>query len=732
MHTNFDSFFKELRSLKQKQIRTDHHVSNFCSYMSNKIVPQGLQIKLTPQTPGVKSNRFQRRWDSILFDCSMHLMKLLYDHGLQQQDFLHKKITSLLNQCRESLTIEEFTVINSRLQDITSLQSKKLDEKQESKFKRDGVNKISTPNVPSNNTKRKRRRRFKRRKATKTDTTNIVVNLSSKELTDSEISLLSKGLNFCPAPAKPNEQKLSEDLDQFARRLRIKEYFDSKDKESNDTTENSNSDNTEEEAPVIPKFRKKSDWIPKPSKNKTLESVIHLIKSDVKNIANQDSTTHGNLSKEERSALNSLKDRDDIVIKPADKGSAVVVMDKTAYVHEAERQLSDTRFYKKLDHDPTVAFSKKITKSLEAMHDKGFIDFDTLQYLKPEDPKAGRFYLLPKIHKENNPGRPIVSANGHPTEKISEFVDFHLRPLVETLPSHIKDTTDYLKKMETMNPLPSNTLLVSMDVTSLYTNIPHDDGIAACKEMWDKRPIQDPPTECLVEMLTLVLKNNNFTFDGKHYLQVNGTAMGTKMAPSYANIFMGKLEKQILETAEKQPLSWFRFIDDVDMKWTETEEELDNFVKHANSVHPAIKFTHEISKTQITFLDTRTTLTDGVMSTDIYSKPTDKHQYLSPSSCHPTHCYNSIPFSQAIRIKRICSSEERTSQRLGELRSHLQKRGYNKNTIDKGFSKANSLAREDLLEYKEKKVNNRIPFVVTYHPALRNVSSTIREHWKEF
>ena len=65
--------------------------------------------------------------------------------------------------------------------------------------------------------------------------------------------------------------------------------------------------------------------------------------------------------------------------------------------------------------------------------------------MKPDKPKAGRFYLLPKIHKVNKPGRPIVSANGHPTEKISKFVDFHLRLYVEALPSHLKDTTDYLQ-----------------------------------------------------------------------------------------------------------------------------------------------------------------------------------------------------------------------------------------------------------------------------------------------
>jgi hypothetical protein len=118
-----------------------------------------------------------------------------------------------------------------------------------------------------------------------------------------------------------------------------------------------------------------------------------------------------------------------------------------------------------------------------------------MEYLTPEDPKPGRFYLLPQIHKENNPGRPIVSANGHPTEKISEFIDFYLRTFVENLLSHIKDTTDYLKKMENLT-IPENT----MDVTSLYTNIPHDDGIATCRKIWEQRTDQEPPTDCLVEV----------------------------------------------------------------------------------------------------------------------------------------------------------------------------------------------------------------------------------------
>ena len=99
----------------------------------------------------------------------------------------------------------------------------------------------------------------------------------------------------------------------------------------------------------------------------------------------------------------------------------------------------------------------------------------------------------------------------------------------QTLPSYLQDTTDYLKKQEALGPIPSHALLVSMNVTSLYTNIPHSDGIKACEEAWEDRDIKDPPTQTLVKLLTLVLKCNNFEFNGQHYLQVQGTAMGTKI-----------------------------------------------------------------------------------------------------------------------------------------------------------------------------------------------------------
>ena len=273
-----------------------------------------------------------------------------------------------------------------------------------------------------------------------------------------------------------------------------------------------------------------------------------------------------------------------------------------------------------------------------------------------ENPKPGRFYLLPKIHKTGNPGRPIVSANGHPTERISEYIDYHLRPHVLELPSYVQDTTDYLKKVESIQ-LSENPTLVSMDVTSLYTNIPHEDGIEACREVWEQRTHKSPPTETLIELLTLVLKSNNFEFNGQNYLQVQGTAMGTKMAPSYANIFMGRLERRLLMSVPLKPYLWLRFIDDVDMQWCHSIAELESFLDRANNFHPSIKFTSEVSNDNHVFLDTVSHIQDNRLVVDLYSKPTDKHQYLLPTSCHPKHTCRNIPYSLALRIRRICSQD---------------------------------------------------------------------------
>ena len=159
-----------------------------------------------------------------------------------------------------------------------------------------------------------------------------------------------------------------------------------------------------------------------------------------------------------------------------------------------------------------------------------------------------------------------------PTERISSFVDYILQPIAKAEKSYLKDTTDFINFIEPTK-IPKNTTLVSMDVTSLYTNIPQEEGITTVRKAYEafynrNIPI---PTNSIKEMLQLILGENSFSFNGRNYLQTHGTAMDTKMAVDFANIFMSEVETEILKASDIKPLQWKRYIDDVFSLWVVRE-----------------------------------------------------------------------------------------------------------------------------------------------------------------
>ncbi len=182
------------------------------------------------------------------------------------------------------------------------------------------------------------------------------------------------------------------------------------------------------------------------------------------------------------------------------------------------------------------------------------------------------FPITSRYHNYN-PGRPIVSGNDSPTEKISQLLDIILQPFVPKIKSYIKDTSDFIRKLNRLGRLPPNAWLIIADVQSLYTKIPHDEGKKAAEKAFNARdPNTNPPTSSLLDLLDIVLKCNNFDFNGKHFLQVNGTAMGTRVAPTYANLFMSDFEETHIYTLQKKPLVWWRFIDDIFSIFVGSEE----------------------------------------------------------------------------------------------------------------------------------------------------------------
>ena len=202
----------------------------------------------------------------------------------------------------------------------------------------------------------------------------------------------------------------------------------------------------------------------------------------------------------------------------------------------------------------------------------------------------------------------------------------------------------------------------------------------------------------LVGFASLVLENNYFEFNDRFYRQKLGSAIGTKFAPTYANLFMTRLEERLLDASHDKPLVWMRFIDDVFFIWTHGEERLKSFINHLNSSHETIKFTSEQSRDRISFLDVQFSLGEGgVLSTDLFSKPTDTHQYLHKKSCHPWHTKKAIPYGQALRLRRICSEDRQFQQRVGELAGWLKDRGYEESLVNEQIERVRRLDRTTLL-----------------------------------
>ena len=179
-------------------------------------------------------------------------------------------------------------------------------------------------------------------------------------------------------------------------------------------------------------------------------------------------------------ALINLKNRNDLVIKTDDKGGATVVWRTDLYQQEAIRQLSDQTFYTKVNKDQTSANQKIVKDTIEELITKQELPV-TAQNLIINTPRTSCIYFKPKIHKPNNPGRPIVSACSCPTELISSYIDKVMTPIVKSLPSYIKDSNHALEVFRNFNFSGENKIIFTTDITSLYTVIPNNEGLQALK-----------------------------------------------------------------------------------------------------------------------------------------------------------------------------------------------------------------------------------------------------------
>ena len=465
----------------------------------------------------------------------------------------------------------------------------------------------------------------------------MVINLSSKHLTPAQRSVLAKGPNFAVTPKQPPNL----------------EYI------------------TAIEAACT----------------KLSQQDAEELRADIDRVLTSSHSPKPNLTKAQNLALRQLKrDRDRIVLT-ADKGVAMVIMDRQDYINKANHLLNQNT-YRSIAKDPTNSIKNKLINILKRVKSQTGLDSNTYKSMYPTGCVPPKFYGLPKIHKPDTPLRAIVSSYGSVTYGVAKEPAKILKPLVGKSLHHINSTQDFVEQAKQIILEPGE-CLSSYDVSALFTSVPIDPALTIIKDLLEKDTTLKKRTVMevsdIILLLEFCLKNTYFSFQDQFYEQVEGAAMGSPVSPIVANLYMEYLEQKALSTAPTPPPKfWHRYVDDTFVIHKEANKQ--GFLQHINSVDPAIRFTVEDNKEDgsIPFLDTIVKPeADGTLSITVYRKPTHTDQYLQWDSHHHLSAKFSVIQTLSHRASTVCSKPELLQQEKNHLRKALIKCKYPKWALDK-------------------------------------------------
>ena len=424
-----------------------------------------------------------------------------------------------------------------------------------------------------------------------------------------------------------------------------------------------------------------------------------------------------NHTKKQKNELKDLKNNDNIIVKPSDKCKGIVILDRTDYIAKAD---SITAHYEEVAKNPTSK-TEAVTKRVIRDTLNGKMEENIIQALLPQSSRTAELYGLPKDHKPEVPLRPIVSACGDPLDKISQMLETILSQLLQFVPAHLRSTDEYLRRLADTYPghmLPVGSIVFSIDVTNLYGNIPYQEAIECARRLLDLHhndinmyglTIQD-----VIRLLNHCLSNNFLRFGDKYFRQTNGIAMGSRVAPPLAIIFMGSLEHTFNENASLTPDIYMRYIDDVLGVWTHGPASLQQYFRHVNNAHPSIKFTIESTEDapSLPFLDTKITVEpSGKYTTELYIKPMSAGIILHADSAQPWKTKRAVLHSQIRRAINLSSDDNACQRSIQTVKELFSNNGYSTKTINKAIEHCRSTTRTRSRAYKTPAARLVLPFI---------------------
>ena len=414
-------------------------------------------------------------------------------------------------------------------------------------------------------------------------------------------------------------------------------------------------------------------------------------------------------------SLKELKKDQSIKIAKADKANSIVVLDKTEYMSKMEDLLNDQTTYRKLRNNPQDEVIKTFNSGLRKILKN---NKDLINKFISVAPSLPYMYGTVKTHKPGNPMRPIISSVGSVTYKLSKWLTKILSPILGTISgSHVINSVDLVNKLNNIQITP-NVKLVSFDVCSLFTKVPIDDVLNYLSDELDNYDLPLPSNDILA-LIKLCIKDCKFTFNGQYYLQTFGMAMGNPLSPLLSNLYMEFFEREYVTRLTSQRIPWFRYVDDILSVWP-ADLNVDDFLVTLNEQVPSIKFTLETENENcLPFLDLLIHRNNFDLKYSIYRKPTNNLSYVHYFSGHSPNVKKSIFSSMYLRALRIVSPEY-MDEEVMKINSIGKKLCYPAHFLEKCFVAAKKKYYSPVVTPQEREIPKNI-LCLPYSQGFRNI-----------
>lgn len=458
----------------------------------------------------------------------------------------------------------------------------------------------------------------------------------------------------------------------------------------------------------------KPNWMPPLAPPRIEQWLVSVKESLETRLANMPRTHRLNISPKQHRFLQQLRRDDTLIVKPADKNLGLTLLDKSWYDNEVMRQLGDSKTYKEVDSASMHIQIKRIYATLIRMfdtaHKDGILSDNVLTYIrnriKPDSTIIPRFYCLPKIHKPTLSGRPIVPSHSWITTPASIWLDHILQPLVrEFIYTLTPDSKSLIYTLELLQ-LPLDCIFVTADIVSLYTNINLNHGLACVRLFLHEHEDRVPPMHArqIISILDFVLRNNYIDYEGRCFLQLVGTAMGTPVAVIFANIFMFILERGVINRNKSKILLYRRLLDDILVILT---PDHDDFIKEIQNMSRDIKLELISSEHSASFLDLK--ISKGrrfyhsdhpdihIVDLEVHQKALNAYLYIPFSSFHRECAQGAFIITELQRYVRNCSSIQFFRTVRQHFFNRLRERGYPEKFLKPWFTRVHYSERMRLL-----------------------------------